>query len=365
METDYQKMTERTETDYCDFVMDGFGGQYSPDGKRLISVHIGFQEEYSIREGTEVICNRAFEISSFNYLKKLIIPKSVKAIGKEAFMWFYGVEVECHSPRYIVENNLLIDNVNREIVGYFGAKDEDIVIPETIKSVGSAFWNSSIKQITLPNSITSIEAETFEFCSMLQKVTIPDSITSIGDRAFDECGKLKKIDIPKTVKSIGKEAFMWCGLRSLIIPNGVKSIGDGAFVSCGLLESITLPNSLVSIGSNPFALCDKVRIKSRSRRFVIENEMLIDSNNGRLITYFGNAEHVYVPNSVKTIGAEAFNYYPIKQITLPPTLESIEKDVFYLYGKLEKITIRGRKANEIKQMLPEEWQKIADVQING
>lgn len=360
METNLQKLTKRTDADYENYISDESGVHYSPDGKRLLHARIDYEEVYSIREGTEVICDRAFDRKYYNFLKKIVIPESVKVIGENAFDGYYGVEVVCHSPHFVLQDNLLIDNDTHVIVAFFGSKYDDIVIPESVKSVGRAFWNSAILQITLSKSIKSIGKESFQFCSMLQKVTIPDSVTSIGDNAFDECEVLRKIDIPKSVETIGKEAFMWCAFKELVIPNGVESIGDGAFTCCGLMERITIPNSLTHIGSNPFAGCDKVRIISHSKRFMAENDMLIDNRDGRLITYFGNAEQLYVPNTVYSIGSNAFADKPIKQITLPSTVKNIEKDAFVEYNRLEKIIICGSNAKELKAMLPEKQQKITE-----
>ena len=42
----------------------------------------------------------------------------------------------------------------------------------------------NLEEITIPNSVTSIEAGAFEDCRGLNSVTIPDSVTSIGEAAF-------------------------------------------------------------------------------------------------------------------------------------------------------------------------------------
>lgn len=55
----------------------------------------------------------------------------------------------------------------------------------------------SVKYIViLPSSLNSIEANTFNECSLLKEITIPFTETSIGDCAFKECSSLKQILIP-------------------------------------------------------------------------------------------------------------------------------------------------------------------------
>ena len=78
------------------------------------------------------------------------------------------------------------------------------IIPEFITKIsdGSAFSEcSSLTQVTIPSSVTSIGKYVFSECSSLKKVTIPSSVTSIGNYVFSECLSLTQITIPSTFKS--------------------------------------------------------------------------------------------------------------------------------------------------------------------
>ena len=69
----------------------------------------------------------------------------------------------------------------------------------------------------IPNSVTSIEEQTFQYCSCLTAVTIPNSVRSIGVAAFHSCTSLTSVTIPNSVRSIGEGAFSGCaGLTSII-----------------------------------------------------------------------------------------------------------------------------------------------------
>ena len=43
---------------------------------------------------------------------------------------------------------------------------------------------TSLTNVTIPNSVTSIGSYAFVFCTSLTSVTIPNSVTSIGEAAF-------------------------------------------------------------------------------------------------------------------------------------------------------------------------------------
>ena len=88
----------------------------------------------------------------------------------------------------------------------------------------------------------------------VKDLVIPNSVTSIGDKAFYLCTGLTSVTIPNSVTSISKYAFMSCsGLTSVTIPNSVTSIGDKAFYDCSGITSVTIPNSVTSIGSSAFS----------------------------------------------------------------------------------------------------------------
>ena len=110
--------------------------------------------------------------------------------------------------------------------------------------------------LTLPSSVTSIDAYAFQGCSGLTSLTLPSSVTSVGGSAFEGCSGLINLTLPSSVTSIGKWAFEGCsGLTCLTIPSGVTSIGDYAFRGCSGLTSLTIPSCVTSIGDCAFSCC--------------------------------------------------------------------------------------------------------------
>jgi hypothetical protein len=67
-----------------------------------------------------------------------------------------------------------------------------------------------LSQVTIPESVTSIEGGTFQNCSSLSQITIPESVTRIGNSAFQNCSSLSQITIPESVARIGSNAFSGC-----------------------------------------------------------------------------------------------------------------------------------------------------------
>lgn len=101
--------------------------------------------------------------------------------------------------------------------------------------------------------------------------------------------EIKDLVIPNSVSSIGDFVFQGCcGLSSVTIPNTVTTIGIGAFYGCSGLTSITIPNSVTSIGIGAFSGWDIPEVISK-----IENPFDIPTNTFNDNTFF-NAT-LYVP----------------------------------------------------------------------
>ena len=122
-----------------------------------------------------------------------------------------------------------------------------------------SFAPAGLTTYTIPDSVTSINAGTFQDCSSLISVYIPESVTFIGAHAFQGCSSLISVTVSDGVPWIGSCTFDSCdSLTSVTIPNSVTSIGDTAFMYCSNLTSITIPNSVTSIGNYAFELCDSL-----------------------------------------------------------------------------------------------------------
>ena len=189
------------------------------------------------------ICDRAFRACVS--LASVTIPSSVTSIGDSAF---YG----CSSL-------------------------SSVTIPSSVTSIGdSAFcYCSSLASVTVPSSVTSVGYSAFLGCKNLSvnytgtlaqwcniKFGNGDAHNSSGIPNIKFCVRgqeIKELIIPNGVTSIGYCAFYGCaGLASVTIPSGVTSIGCGAFCRCTSIKSVMIPNSVTSIDVGAFNGCERL-----------------------------------------------------------------------------------------------------------
>lgn len=161
-------------------------------------------------------------------LSSITIPNSVTTIGKFAFD-------SCSSLTSITIGN----NVTALRGGtfYYCTSLTDINVPNSVTIIES---EEEIRWRWLENIGNPGIYGVFEGCSSLSSVTIPNSVTSIGDRAFFFCSNLSSITIPEGVTTIGREAFRGCSsLSSIMIPSSVTTMGWAAFSDCSDLQMVT------------------------------------------------------------------------------------------------------------------------------
>ena len=324
--------TKATEEDLKDAIIDEYGVKYSRDGKKLLKASsFSFrEEEYVVREGTEVICDEALQSTGIRSVK---LPSTIISIGSVAF----------------ANNNLVSCNIPNSVTSignsafYLCKSLQSITIPNSVTSIGDEAFKSceSLQSVTIPNSVTSIGDEAFSWCVSLQSVTIPNSVTSIGDEAFSWCVSLQSVTIPNSVTSIGDQAFSGCkSLQSVTIPNSVTSIGDGAFSSCKSLQSITIPNSVTNIGDGAFCGCNICFFICNSTYFQNDAVCLFNKDKTAIVSTIKDCVNYIIPNSVTSIGDGAFSWCKsLQSVTIPNSVTSIGDGAFSSCKSLQSITI--------------------------
>ena len=133
------------------------------------------------------IAKTALGCSSFTGTLK--IPSTVTTIEAKAF-YNNGVTYVDNGDGNLVAGFIFarnsdgsIDNTN--IAGYASYRTDNVIIPSYVKTISeNAFANSEIKNVTLPEGITSIGAGAFRYCKLGPEIIIPSTVTSIGASAF-------------------------------------------------------------------------------------------------------------------------------------------------------------------------------------
>ncbi len=394
------------------------------------------------------IGNTAFAYCSG--LTKIIIPDSVTSIGEGAFFQCSGLEQitipnsvtsigqsafnGCEKLQYKEENRLkylgneenpyfcLVGPTDRQIVTATVADDCKMIIASAFEycekltsvhfsensrlvNIGKSAFSgcSNLVNLTIPDSVISIEdealfgcsgleeitcpafalshlnyrgvygrklkyvkitagdtipSEAFAFCNELKKVILADSVTTIGNDAFHSCTALTTVSLGENsqLQSIGIQAFYNCiALTQIALPDSLTSIGESAFMDCRVLTEIVIPDGVTTIEDNAFALCSKLsRVtlgtgvtsigKSAFQSCGLTEIVIPDSVQTIGEFAFGNcsalARVTFGENSQLTsIGKSAFSGCALTELTLPDSIIEIGDYAFQNCNSLTKIVI--------------------------
>lgn len=286
---------------------------------------------------------------------------------------------EFHDFSYGNYSCFVLEDDTVSIVEYNGTAS-NLIIPSkikgyTVKEIGDGAFDdpqrkSTLKSVTIPNTVETIGEQAFGFCTNLKKITIPDSVQRIGkyaftgtawynsqpngvvyagkvaytykgdcpasvtlkngtvgiaELAFYNCRSLKKISIPNSVKNVGKSAFentAWYNSR----PNGVVYAGKVAYKYKGTCPaSVTLKNGTVGIANSAFYKCKALKSINLGNAVVwIEDEAFDCCKSLR---------SVILSDTVKWIGDFAFSGCPsLKSITIPRSVQIISSGLGESYS---------------------------------
>ena len=275
----------------------------------------------ALREGTTGVaggfCGEMYDQNiSYNYRDKyhkqrdypvtVTLPASLRYIGPSAFI---------NSPLATVTIPDGVEEIE-EYAFFYNLGLTSLQLPNTLKRLGhESFAYGSFPKVTIPESIEELSYRCFVNNSDLLRVEYNaraahmESNATYHGELFADCPSLERVLIGPNVEIIPDSIFRYCKpLLKVDMGANVKEIGEDAFYQCSSLTSIELPDGLTTIGGRALSGCTGIT-------------------------------EIQLPKSIKSIGPSAFDAVPITEIVLPAGLENFaDIDVVSAFKNCTKLT---------------------------
>lgn len=235
---------------------------------------------------------------------------------------------------------------------------EKIVLPKKLETIGyAAFRGTGLKEIELPENLTTLDSYAFQSCSSLANVKMSGKVTGISGYCFQECKNLQKVELAEGLQVIHNGAFYLCNslqsinfpstltlidydsfngtdLREIDIPASVENINYRAFCGNKNLKKVTFREGLINIGASTFSGCESIdSIVCPSTLRMIDNSGFQDCK---------SLKKVQLNEGLVSINANAFrNCSNLTDIVLPSTLENCKGNAFRECGNIKTIEARS------------------------
>ena len=298
--------------------------------------------------------------------RKIVIPGSVKIIGKDAF-----------SNNTTLEEVVIEDGVKEIGESAFSdcsnLKKVDMQGDTIISLGGSAFRRCKLlSEVVLSNNIEIIDSDTFDACPLNDSFNLPDELKTLKGENFNGA-KFKTLKFPKNLSSVSMynningnslqsidtsendyfnfekndkvlynkdNTNLICALpsvESIDIKDTVSTISDGAFMSCNKLKTVTIPESVVEIGSSVWNnAINKIEVDIENTKFKSSNKGDLLSKDGTILYRNVQTGDVNVEAGVETILAGSFGS-GITSITLPESFKSASG--YNTFGTLKTLNL--------------------------
>ena len=171
----------------------------------------------------------------------IIINDGITGIGKWAFYAFVKLKTvemadsvtSIRDAAFIFCGNLTSVKLSANIKSiegeaFYGCnKLEHLILPDTLKTLGSFGSCSKLKEVIIPDSVTKTYKALFVGCTSLSKIKLPIGMKEIKQYDFTNCKNLRTLEIPEAVTTVSMSAFAGTKLKKITLPKNVTTIKKG------------------------------------------------------------------------------------------------------------------------------------------
>lgn len=354
------------------------------DGKTLYRLDyddINIEQSYSYKmylwldeNASEEVLNKSFEASveviatqPLDYARVIKKVDASENQDKSVYGYLYD-----DGTLKVEGTGRITSNIASSITEGTNVSINSITLSEGILNIPAGLFqnNTTIKEVTIPNTVTEIAAYAFSGCIRIEDtITVPDSVIMIGKGAFQNCRNIQHIILSSSITRIENDTFSMCyNLEEMIIPENVTYIGGNAFTRCYQIKTLRIPSKVQTIGNWAFDFMSRLEafeVDPDNPYFIDVDGVLFTKDMTKLVRMPVNKvlDSYTIPSTVKTLVVSAFRGCSnIKTIVIPSPNVTLQNDVFYNIPNTVTIEINAT-SDYIASHWPSNWKNGCSANI--
>lgn len=258
-------------------------------------------------------------------IQSISFPESVTKIYEYAFSG-------CHYLEIVDLSKTKIDAIKDS--AFSNTSIRNILLPQSLTEIGNfAFATSPITEIKLPSTVTKLGNYLCCNCTKLKTADLSAAgATDLPKCCFRGCVSLSTVKLPSKLVNIHNEAFSYTAISSITIPQNCLTFGRLAFSYCSLLTEIKLPNKMSNIDYGCFKGCVSLKKIDMSSINItmFSNDLFRDCTSLTTIVY---------PKGFNSFGEFSLSATHMKELTLSSEITNIQRGAFSWNVFLQKVDL--------------------------
>ena len=281
---------------------------------------------------------------------------------------YYSKNSQETPPQYLPENTMriksgVLDYINNDLdkyttyldgAYYFGSQSNPYlclfkfddsnassfnILPDTKLIYSSAFKNSNLSSIYIPENIVSIGESVFENCSNLKTVEFAANspITTLEYSLFKNCNNLEYVKNINNILKIESRVFEGCtNLKEFVLPDNIESVGNSILYN-GNKNLFTKYENGYYLGTktNPYLWLVDLENKDISKLTINKDTKYLAPYS---CAYTTKLKELIVPSNIEEIGHGAFyNSKVLEKVTFEDGIKKIDSKAFMRSENLKQI----------------------------
>ena len=316
-------------------------------GKKVVENGVILDAETQIKEFASVTKLQDGSMKTFGTfqdcanLLEAVLPKSLEKICKNAYANNKNMKSVKYYSKNLTSDTGAFSSSNTPFTNCATREGFELTVGNEVPSIPSYLFYSSSNASANNALVDKIIWEEPSNCSVintsafyranLSELTLPESIITIDRNAFQENARCTELTLPANVEIVNEGAFRkWTALKSVKFENPYIKLGNGVFGFNTELETIEVEDN---VSNPPESIQSRLYVESTEdgSEQALMQEVVQSDGSKKVYLQIANKNLKRIPSAANSIGSYAFSGMPMPRLSFESlqNCTEIKEGAFY------------------------------------